>query len=487
MKHWLLTILAGAALCSRAAETLDLSGEWKFRRDDNKVGIQEKWFAAPLVGELKIHLPGTMDEAELGVPNPVKPSLADLWRPNVYEGAAWYQREIVIPEAWRGKRVTLFLERCRWVTQAWLDGQPCGEPLDSLIAPHVHELGTAIAPGKHTLTLLVDNTKKIELGTFVSALYGGTQGNLNGIVGKIELRATPLVWIEDLQVIPNFSDKKIHVTGTGYCKNKPASEMKVNISLSKKEADGNALVTREIIESVHYSEQGKRFDLPFALPEHVQRWSEFTPALYTLSVQSKDMPAGGVQISTSFRDFAAQGTQFTMNGRPLFLRGTLECQVFPLTGYPPMDVASWQRIFRIEKSYGLNFIRFHSWCPPEAAFAAADIEGVMIQAEAPQANVSAGHDPKRDAFTEAELLRMIRTYGNHPSFCLMTLGNEYGGKTRGALALGGHAHQGRPAASVFVRVRARQNDDQPPVDGRQFGRGRQRPRHDARRARRHRA
>ena len=68
MKHWLLTILAGAALCSRAAETLDLSGEWKFRRDDNKVGIQEKWFAAPLAGEFKIQLPGTMDDAELGVP-----------------------------------------------------------------------------------------------------------------------------------------------------------------------------------------------------------------------------------------------------------------------------------------------------------------------------------------------------------------------------------------------------------------------------------
>ena len=61
-----------------------------------------------------------------------------------------------------------------------------------------------------------------------------------------------------------------------------------------------------------------------------------------------------------------------MNGRPVFLRGTLECSVFPLTGYPPTDVPAWQRIYRIMKSYGLNFIRFHSWCPPEAAFAAAD-------------------------------------------------------------------------------------------------------------------
>ncbi len=132
-------------------------------------------------------------------------------------------------------------------------------------------------------------------------------------------------------------------------------------------------------------------------------------------------------VTFGMRKFATRGTQFTMNGRPVFLRGTLECAIFPLTGYPPTDVPSWQRIYRIIKSYGLNFIRFHSWCPPEAAFAAADLEGVMIQAEGPQANVPAGEDQHRDAFLEQELLRMIRTYGNHPSFCLMTLGNEYGG------------------------------------------------------------
>ncbi len=109
------------------------------------------------------------------------------------------------------------------------------------------------------------------------------------------------------------------------------------------------------------------------------------------------------------------------------MRGTLECAIFPLTGYPPTDVAAWRRIYRIIKSYGLNFMRFHSWCPPEAAFAAADQEGVMLQVEGPIANIDVGADARRDAFIEAELLRMVRAYGNHPSFCLMTLGNEYGG------------------------------------------------------------
>ena len=119
-------------------------------------------------------------------------------------------------------------------------------------------------------------------------------------------------------------------------------------------------------------------------------WDEFSPNLSELTVK-----LGGDERTVSFgmREFAAKGTQFTMNGRPVFLRGTLECSVWPLTGYPPTDVPAWQRIYRIMKSYGLNFIRFHSWCPPEAAFAAADIEGIMIQAEGPQANVAGRGGP----------------------------------------------------------------------------------------------
>ena len=161
-------------------------------------------------------------------------------------------------------------------------------------------------------------------------------------------------------------------------------------------------------------------------------WSEFSPELYVvntrLTIDGKPGETATAQTEFGFRTFAADRTNFTMNGRSISLRGTLECAIFPKTGYPPMDVPSWRRIMKTIKSYGLNFIRFHSWCPPDAAFTAADIEGVVIQAEGPIANCGpVGKDPARDAFLEQELLRMVRTYGNHPSFCLMTLGNEYGG------------------------------------------------------------
>lgn len=418
MTWWFLALLIGASIGARAVDTAGLSGEWKFRRDDENAGAREEWFRAPLAGDTKIRLPGTMDDAGLGIPNPEKPSLAGLWRPRVYEGAAWYQREIEIPASWRDKRVTLFLERCRWVTQAWLDGQPCGGPLDSLIAPHIHALGDHLRPGKHTLTLLVDNTRKIDLGPFVSALYGGTPGNLNGIVGKIELRATPLVWIDDVEVYPEWPKKAALVR----VRIGNATGLAGSGTISLKAA-GSGIAT-----NLSWSADGGAGEFEMAL-NNVQPWDEFHPALSALDVELNHDPATSRRVVFGLRELARRGTQFTMNGRPIFLRGTLECQVFPLTGHPPCDVPSWRRIFQIEKSYGLNYMRFHSWCPPEAAFEAADIEGIMIQAEAPQANVPAGSDPDRDAFTAAELMRMVHTYGNHPSFCLMTLGNEYGGKT----------------------------------------------------------
>lgn len=408
------------------ANSISLAGEWRFALDPNKEGIAKQYFNRELSG--RIGLPGSIDEAKMGPPNPNKPTLDGLYQLYLYEGPAWYQRDVDIPDAWEGKHVSLFLERTHWVTTVWVDDRLVGSE-DSLISPHVYELGTNLAPGRHRLTICVDNTRKIDLGRFVSINYSGTQTNWNGLIGKLELRANDPVSVADVEVYPDVDHKleKVRITVVNIT-GKPAT---VGLTL---EATGPAGAGKVPSRTVNFTATGPRTALTTELPmgENPRLWDEFSPALYklTVSMTSKSTSqtfADEQTVTFGMRKFAARGTQFTMNGRPVFLRGTLECAIFPLTGYPPTDVPSWQRIFRIIKSYGLNFMRFHSWCPPEAAFTAADIEGVMIQAEGPQANIPAGADPKRDAFMEQELLRMVRTYGNHPSFCLMTLGNEYGG------------------------------------------------------------
>ncbi|MCK5465649.1 MAG: beta-galactosidase, partial [Bacteroidales bacterium] len=116
-----------------------------------------------------------------------------------------------------------------------------------------------------------------------------------------------------------------------------------------------------------------------------------------------------------------------------FLRGTLECCIFPLTGYPPTDVASWEHILNRCKDHGLNHIRFHSWCPPEAAFEAADKLGIYFQVECSSwANqgTTIGDGNPIDDYIYAEGDRILQAYGNHPSLCMMAYGNEPGGSNQ---------------------------------------------------------
>jgi len=429
---WLFC-LATAITCDGvsldAGEAVSLAGSWRFCRDEKNVGIVQRWYAAPLVvrseGPSEIRLPGTTDEAKAGLPNRQKPTLDGLYRSNVYTGAAWYQREVEIPAAWHGKRLSLFLERVRWMSRVWLDGQPIGTSQDSLVAPHVYDLGNAISPGRHLLTIRIDNSLQHNLGIFVSALFGGTETDMNGIVGRLELQAADPVAIDDVQVYPDVARKtvraRIHLNNaTG----KPGRGTLHSKILA---ADDREVVAKDT--PIIWNKSGGAEECELPLGDDVKLWDEFTPCLYRfITTFEGDGYRDSRTIRFGMRQMGTRGTQLTMNGRTIFLRGTLECAVFPATGYPPTDVASWRRVCQIIKSYGLNHLRFHSWCPPDAAFEAADVEGIMIQAEGPQANVNVGEDPARDAFVEQELLRMARTYGNHPSFCLMTLGNEYGGK-----------------------------------------------------------
>jgi hypothetical protein len=134
-------------------------------------------------------------------------------------------------------------------------------------------------------------------------------------------------------------------------------------------------------------------------------------------------------VTFGMRRLRTKGTQFTINNRLTFLRGTLECCIFPLTGYPDMSVEGWLRILRIAKSHGLNHMRFHSWCPPEAAFEAADTMGFMLHVECP-AWTTIGNGKPIDKFIYAEGDRILKAYGNHPSFCMLAYGNEPGGKNQ---------------------------------------------------------
>ncbi|MFT3868612.1 MAG: discoidin domain-containing protein [Nibricoccus sp.] len=412
-----------------------LAGEWQIRLDAKNEGVSAGWPTAGLPIQASGHkpvitLPGTTDQAGIGIPNTVAPSLAGLYRPITYTGPAWFERTIEIPPSWSGKRVKLLLERNHWTTQVWLDGNDLGSR-DSLVTPHEYELGQTLAPGKHRLTIRADNTLKYDLGRFVHINYDGTQTNWAGIIGRIELSAIDLVSIDDLQIYPNASERKIKVRAR--LSNTSGAAAKGRLALAVKDRGLDKEIARVSLD-VDCPEQSLELSAEIALGDGARLWDEFSPVMHDLYASVATTGAVACNDSRVFpfglRDFAINGSQFTLNGRPLFLRGNVENAIFPLTGAPAMDVAGWKRIFNVHKAYGLNHVRYHSWCPPEAAFVAADELGIFLQPEGPIANVPTGPIPERDAFIAEELRRILRIYGNHPSFVLLTPGNELRGRKK---------------------------------------------------------
>ena len=162
-----------------------------------------------------------------------------------------------------------------------------------------------------------------------------------------------------------------------------------------------------------------------SLGKQIKLWDEFNPFLYefetTLLVDGKQDTR---TITFGMRNVEQGKHHVRLNGHDIHLRGVLDCAVFPLTGYPSTYVDDWKRIFSTIKEYGMNHVRFHSWCPPEAAFMAGDELGMYLQAELPMWIKDVGKYPARRDFFEKEMYAILDTYGNHPSFILMCNGNE---------------------------------------------------------------
>lgn len=409
MKQLVLGLLAALPLLAQTS-VIPLEGTWQFRLDAEKSGAQLKWHEQRFEGDV-IFLPGSTDQAGYGLKT-AGASKGWLSRPFVYEGAAWYQREVVVPDAWRGKRLELFLERPHWETRVWLDGKEIGTR-NSLSTAHVYDLGLGLEPGRHRLTICVDNTYKIDVGRNAHSVTEHTQTNWNGIAGRLELRATDPVWIAHVRITPQVAAK--------------SALLRVTVRNATGKPAVAKLSTGGVSRQVQVTGAEAEAELAVAFPD-ARPWDEYQGHLQRLEVRLESGAWRDLwQGAFGLREIATRDRQFTINGRPVFLRGTLECNIFPLTGYPPMNVEGWAKLFRTARSYGLNHFRFHSWCPPEAAFQAADEAGFLLHVELPVWSGVVGKDATLTEYMKEEGRRIQDAYGNHPSFTMLCLGNELRG------------------------------------------------------------
>ena len=404
--------------------TISLDGIWSFKADPLGMGLQSNGLQMfPSLTET-ITLPGSTDEAGKGIRTQGLSSIR-LTRMFEYKGPAWYEKKVFIPEDWAGKEISLFLERVHWETKLWVNGAYVGRE-ESLSVPHIYTLGKFLKPGEvNTIRLRVNNDLIYNI-EYSHAISAETQTNWNGIIGKIELRATDKVYISDVQVYPDIKGKKARLEVT--FNNSDKLSLKGDLEIMGKTADNLFDIPKKKIpvtgnDSLIFME----IDLP--LGDQIRTWDEFDPNLYLLNLSlnvkaDKESYFDTKQVKFGMREVGVKGTRFTMNGREIFIRGTVNSAEFPLTGYPVMDESGWLHILKTCKDYGLNCVRFHSWCPPEAAFKVADSLGIYLQIENSDWRFTVGEDKAVNDFLRREADRIFKEYGNHPSFVFFCEGNE---------------------------------------------------------------
>ena len=383
---------------SASAQTceVDLSGEWRFQTDvmDFRRGSLSPRYNHEL--QETITLPGITDDYKIGYESPYR-HVDRLTRVYEYMGPAWYQRDIEFPADWKGKRIFLYFERTHWLSSVWVDTKEVSR-IDYISVPHNHDLTDFVTPGKtHRITVCIDNRFQYNTHKWDHAHTEFTQINWNGILGEMKLGAVDPVFVEDMQLYPRISDRSVEVRMTIANHTRKPFEGKALFTVS-----GNGL---ELTREVPVSGGGETADLTERIPlgRDAKLWDEFDPNLYTVTCRLATTAGGRAcehEKSAVFglREVAQGRNHVLLNGRPIHLRGTVENAVFPKTGHAPLDDAEWERIMRIVKEYGLNHVRFHSWCPPAAAFRMADKYGIYFEIEMPMWGKDAEPDEARYDF-----------------------------------------------------------------------------------------
>lgn len=371
-------------------------------------------------------LPGTTDENKLGDGKHPTNVTSQLTRLFPYSGKVIYTKDIIIPSSMSDKRLALVMERTKPST-LWIDGDSIGS-IGHIYSPHIYEL-PRLSAGKHTVSIRVDNSHTAVPREVQSshAWTDGTQTNWNGILGDFYIEARESAFIQSLQVYPNVAGKTVRVVAI--IDAAEACKGKFELTATAWNTDKRHTVTANPL-AVNLAKGLNTVEETVNMGNNVLLWSEFHPALYKTECRLVTASAtDSYLLNFGMRHFATEGTQFVINGKKTFMRGKHDSNVFPLTGYAPMDVASWQRVFQIAKGYGINYYRCHSYTPPRAAFEAADIEGIYFQPELPLWGRITRANTKLNTFLLEEGRQLLDYIGNHPSFMMFSLGNELGGET----------------------------------------------------------
>ncbi len=251
--------------------------------------------------------------------------------------------------------------------------------------------------GENTIVIAISNFDKVfdgrtqENSQHIGVSVRGYQGMRCGIAGGVALKFSQKEAFTDAYA--RFDGKKLLL----FAEYSGKADVTWNIRDSK-----GRIVKTAAGKNAATDVDGMRF------------WSDDAPELYHIeAVLSKaGRTLDRYEFNYGLRQVSCSGPQIILNGKPVYLRGLTEHHFFPETGNAPYDINKYIRDIKTWKSYGFNFLRFHTWCPPEPYLEAADRYGMICQVEVP---------PHVD---ETEWRQILKTARRHVSVVIICGGNE---------------------------------------------------------------
>ncbi len=419
---WIGAVAAASSGEPRARLSLD--GEWQFQLDPQDAGLAASWFAHPERFTSKIAVPGAWEAQGVGEPFGVLR--------HHYEGAAWYARRISVPVDWRGKSVELLVGGSFTYTTAYVNGLPAGIHEGFSTAARF-DVTALVKPGADNLIVFrvvnIKNPLQGQRRVITERDTTDVRGALNaavpwgGIYGPVSLEAHSPARVERASITTRLADTSAEVEV--FLRNGGAEDLSgAIVEVSVAPMGGGESVRRSVpvgLPAGTAQAATVRVAVPGARP-----WSPDTPNLYVARIALRQGARLVDEISETFgfREIKVEGARLLLNGKPLYLRGYGDDSSEMLTGAPPFEKSVYLERLRTVKNLGFNAVRFHSTTPVRECFEAADEVGILIQAELPVV-YQEFLLPHKDLLRQ-ELVRIVDTHRNHPSWFSFTLGNEFG-------------------------------------------------------------
>ncbi len=443
MKKWFLSFLCVVLVIFKvnAQEKIDLSGYWWYTTDR----ISDPSALIYKVGE-RISLPGSvlkngkgsvvpLDTKRVGLLNDSsyfydsfmseshqrgEIKLASLPEPEInYVGSVWYWKSFFIPKEWKKSRIIFFLGRPHIKTTVYVNGKEIGHSIISSL-PHQCDVTPYLTfGGINQIAIKVDNEiRNLALSTSSHFVSSVLQNEWNGVGGEIELQARAKQTVMNVK-IGKYDEQKhslqVFLQGdNGFDKGLKflLEDSPVKVLGVEDRPAQEGLMTRE-----------------YHLLCFLDRWDDSHPNTYELSMVVKRDTLCAV---FGIRDISVKGGQYYINGHSVSFHGAVVDRDLSLTASLSTNVDFWFDLFRHYKEFGVNAIRFHGLCPPEAAFTAADCLGFYLEMESTSLLSQTGSSSlkiQENLNIVKETKRIVDIYGNHPSLVMIIAPKGVHGKS----------------------------------------------------------